>query len=58
MRAETGGINEGDDTNTIACSGFLDRAVREINLFYLEKADELYMQSHGNQSAKTAETLL
>ena len=50
--------NEDDILGDTKCSNFLAKAIREINLLYLEQADARYVLDHpGEDSAITPEKL-
>ena len=51
--------NEDDILDDTKCSNFLTKATRELNLMYIEKADEIYKIDNPNElSAYTPERLL
>ncbi len=51
--------NEDEVFDDTKCSNFLTKATREINLMYLEQADQKYIQDYPDEkSAKTPERLL
>lgn len=50
--------NENEVLADTECSNYLAKAVREINLIYLDTADKKYQAEHDGQSAKNPRTLL
>lgn len=51
--------NEDDILDDTKCTNFLTKAIREVNLMYLEEADARYVIDHSDEiSAMTPQTLL